>query len=416
MDLVDKISGYPEHNNSIPGHKPGDTHDQYIEQLKRHIEALKTSEQKYHRMVTEVRDYAILLLDKEGIVQNWNTGAAILKGYEASEIIGKSFKKFYQPEDLEKHIPDNLLKEAEMNGRAASEGWRVRKDGSRFWGSVVITALHNDAQELIGYSKVTRDLTERKAAEDALEAVARELQQKNKVLENLNRELSSYAYVVSHDLKEPIRKIRVFSARQREAGMSIEQILQFSQKIEDSAVRMQMLMEDLIKYSELSTENVFEEINLNEIFEVVQNELEVLINEKQATIVSDHLPTIKGIKHQLYQLFQNIMSNSLKFSKQNEKLIFSVSSREVPYPQINNLVEQGKKYYEISFQDNGIGFSSESSKKIFEVFHRLQQRHEYSGSGIGLAIVKKVMENHAGFIVATSQEGKGATFNTYFPK
>src|SRR5882757_4915939 len=129
----------------------GDKYKNYIEQLKLKNEALRSSEERYHKMIAEIQDYAILLLDKQGIIQNWNTGAEILKGYTAAEIIGKSFERFYLKEDVDLGLPKKLLAEAEMTGRASSEGWRVRRDGSVFWASVVITALHNESGELIGF-------------------------------------------------------------------------------------------------------------------------------------------------------------------------------------------------------------------------------------------------------------------------
>ena len=128
-----------------------------------HLE-LRKREALYHRMIDEVSDYAIIMLSPEGIVEHWNKGAEKIKGYTASEIIGKSFSIFYPEEDRKNKLPERLLDEARQSGRVAHEGWRVKKTGTRFWGSVVITALHDDANNIIGFSKVTRDLTERKLA------------------------------------------------------------------------------------------------------------------------------------------------------------------------------------------------------------------------------------------------------------
>ncbi len=388
----------------------------YTEELKQRNEELRQSEERYHKMIEEVQDYAILMLDQGGIIQNWNAGAALLKGYTASEIIGRSFKTFYTSEDIASKLPDKLLHEAKVHGKAVSEGWRVRKDGSKFWGSVVITALHNNSGGIIGYSKVTRDLTERKHAEDEMKAAAVVLKDQNKVLENLNSELSAFAYIVSHDLKEPIRKIRVFSARQREEGKSPAQISEYSHKIEDSAAKMQKMMEDVLAYSELSAGIMFEPVNLNEIISIVKNDVELLIEEKQANIYTDNLPVISGIRHQLHQLFLNLFTNAIKFSRPAEKLEIKITLKQVWDKEISMQADiLHQHFHEISFSDNGIGFPQEYSKKIFEVFHKLHPKHESSGSGIGLAIVKKVMLNHSGWVAAESEVNKGTTFKLYFP-
>lgn len=416
-DNAGQIIGYSKVTKDLTERKV--TEDRlsiYTEELRQRNEELRQSEERYHKMIEEVQDYAILLLDKEGIVQNWNTGAALLKGYTAAEIVGQSFKTFYTPEDIAGKLPDRLLHEAKINGKTISEGWRVRKDGSKFWGSVVITALHNDNGNVIGFSKVTRDLTERKHAEDEMKAAAIVLKDQNKVLENLNSELSAFAYIVSHDLKEPIRKIRIFSARQREEGKSLEQITEYSHKIEDSAAKMQKMMEDVLAYSELSAGIMFEPINLNNIIAIVKNDIELLIEEKQVNIYTDKLPIINGIQHQLYQLFLNLFTNAIKFSKPAEKPEIKITSKQVWSKEVSAQADiPHQHFHEISFADNGIGFPQEYAKKIFEVFHKLHPKHESSGSGIGLAIAKKVMINHSGWIITESEVNKGTTFKLYFP-
>jgi PAS domain S-box-containing protein len=381
------------------------------------LEELRRSEERYHKMIAEVQDYAILLLNKKGEIQNWNIGAELIKGYKADEIIGKNFKQFYTPEDIKDGLPDSLLKAAEATGKASSEGWRKRKDGSLFWASVVITALHDEHGELMGFSKVTRDLTERKKYEDQLLSNAVELETKNQELEILNAELSSFAYIVSHDLKEPVRKIRIFADRQLEAGKSPEELLKFTQKILSSAEHMQALMESVLLYSRISNERTeWETIDLNEVLQAVRNDLEITIQESNAYIIAENLPEIKGIRFQLYQLFLNLLSNAIKFAKPGASPDISITTTLLTRELLpEELSLRNQTYYQISFTDKGIGFEQQHAEKIFDVFKRLKIKKDPTGTGIGLSIVKKVALNHHGYVTAESQPEQGAIFHVYLP-
>jgi PAS domain S-box-containing protein len=388
----------------------------FTQQVQEANENLRLSEERYQKMVAEIQDYAIFMLNQNGEIQNWNAGAQLIKGYEAHEVIGRSFHLFYQDNDIAEGLPDRLLHEARQHGRASNEGWRKRKDGSRFWASVVITALHNRDGNVIGFSKVTRDLTDKKAAEDAEKENTRQLQIKNQELERLNAELSSFAYVVSHDFKEPIRKIQVFSNRQKENDKSIEQIREYSDKIFVSAQRMQKLMESLLYYSRISKEEAeFETVELNDVLFAVKQDLELLISEKRAAIISASLPAVRGIPFQLHQLFLNLVSNAIKFSHPQRdptlEITASVSwQSELPEP----LLARPGAYVCLTFTDNGIGFTTEQSAKIFDVFKRLRSKQSH-GTGIGLAIVKKVTLNHNGYVTAQGEPNAGAKFRVYLP-
>lgn len=387
----------------------------FAEELKFKNEELKRSEERYHRMIAEVQDYAILLLDEHGIVQNWNAGAEKIKGYRAHEVIGKSIQIFYTPEDQAAGMPAQLLGRAIANNRAEQEGWRVRKDGSRFWAYVVITALHNDRDEVIGFSKVTRDLTQKKAAEDLQKQYSLELEAKNINLQRLNEEISSFAYVASHDLKEPLRKIQTFTHRILEAE-HLSEVKAFGEKILTSAVRMRRLMDDLLAYSRIANdESLFKEVDLNEVVKSVLTDLELKIADKHAEINVSRLPIVRGVEFQLTQLFNNLFSNALKFSKPDTPPKIEVSSRRVLGKDIPlGLLHAGNGFHKITVSDNGRGFNQSDAKKIFEVFQRLQIASDEGGTGIGLAIVKRVMENHEGDVTATSRPGQGATFDLYF--
>jgi PAS domain S-box-containing protein len=386
--------------------------------LRQKNEELRQSEQRYYKMIEEVEDYAIILLTQDGRIENWNVGAELIKGYKAEEIVGKSFKLFYTEEDCKNKVPEKILEEATMHGKSIHEGLRVRKDGSTFWGNVVVTALHDINGKLIGFSKVTRDLTERKKAEDALKANARELNEKNKTLERLNAELSSFTYVASHDLKEPLRKIQIFSERLQESQSLSAEALEYLTKIRSTTSRMKRLIDDLLSLSQVSNleDTVLEEINLNTLIGTVKNDLDIAISEKKATIKYDKLPVVSGRQFQFHQLFLNLISNALKFSKADVPPVITISAKKVKGSESKEPnLSRDQVYHLITVEDNGIGFEAAYSKKIFNAFQRLHPKTEISGTGIGLAIVKKIVDNHDGTIIAEGRPDAGAIFKIYLP-
>lgn len=378
--------------------------------LKQKNNALRASEERFQRMTEEVQDYAILLLDRAGHILNWNKGAQQIKGYEESEIIGKHIRIFYMDRDREERLPERLVSQAETEGRAIHEGYRVRKDGTLFWGSIAITALHDNAGRIIGFSKVTRDLTERKKAEDQLKKYTAEL-------EFQNRELEQFAYIASHDLQEPLRKIQMFSGMIGQHLNDKAAVEKYFSKINTSAARMSELIRSVLHYSRLSKiEEPQQRVDLDEILAGVLVDFELLIEERGAVIVNDPLPTIPGIALQLSQLFTNLIGNALKFSTQEPRidiLTRRVSSEDIPFE--HNLL-RGAQYCEIIIRDNGIGFDQKYASQIFTIFQRLNQNSSFTGTGIGLALCKKIVGNHKGFITAESEPGQGASFFIYLPE
>ncbi len=370
---------------------------------------LKMSEERYHQMIAEVQDYAIILLDEHGIIRNWNAGAEFIKGYSSTEAIGKSFEIFYPPEDRESKLPSTLLQEAKEKGKANYEGWRLRKDGSRFWGTIVITALHDRGGEIIGFSKVTRDLTQKKLDDMQLLSYMSEL-------EIRNSELEQFAYVASHDLQEPLRKIQTFAALIQENYNNEGFARRYFHKLDLSAKRMSELVRSLLNYSRLAQDkSEVVEVDLNTILAEVKQDFELLLEEKNAAITSGTLPAIRGNRVQLGQLFSNLISNSLKFSKGSP--LIRINSMLVRKSQVKDAPASlpERNYWQIDFIDNGIGFEQQYDKLIFSLFQRLHGKQDYDGTGIGLALCKKIVENHNGMIMAKGEMGVGATFSVYLP-
>jgi PAS domain S-box-containing protein len=384
-----------------------------VEDLKNKNRELKKSEERYHKMVEEVEDYAIILLDKNGIVQNWNKGAEKIKGYKEHEIVGRSFSNFYLPEDRAIGLPDKLLKKGKEEGKALHEGWRMRKDGTRFWGSIVITALHDSNNNLIGFTKVTRDLTERKLAEDKLKEYTNQLEFQNK-------ELEQFAYAASHDMKEPLRKIHLYntSIADDPNNKLDDRSRDFLSRSINAAKRMTDLIEDLLTYSKTtsSLEN-FDVVNLNEILkEIIQLHREEF-DQKKVSFEIVKLPVINAISFQMKQLLFNIINNSIKYKHPDREVHIQIKCDVV---EGRSLYEWGAdaftNYYKISVIDNGIGFEAQYSERIFDIFQRLNNLPGTKGSGIGLAICKRIVQNHHGYIKAFGRENLGAQFDIYLPK
>jgi PAS domain S-box-containing protein len=387
--------------------------EEKTQDLKLKNEELKSSEERYHKMVEEIEDYAIILLDKEGIVQNWNKGAEKIKGYKEEEIVGKSFSNFYLPEDRENGLPQRILNEAKEKGKALHEGWRRKKNGTHFWGSIVLTALHDDENRIIGFSKVTRDLTERKLAEDKMKEYTSQLEFQNK-------ELEQFAYAASHDMKEPLRKIHLYSSAIAENPNNTldEKSKDFLSRSVNATKRMTELIEDLLTYSKTTASiDNSDRIDLNEVVEEIILLHKDEFEEKKVKTFIEKLPVINAIPFQMSQLFTNIIGNSIKYKHPDRNVSIEIKTQEVKGFEIHDsTVEPYRIYHKITVTDNGIGFDQKNADRIFNIFQRLHNRFSSEGSGIGLAICKRIVQNHHGYIKAKGVENKGASFEIYLPK
>jgi signal transduction histidine kinase len=261
----------------------------------------------------------------------------------------------------------------------------------------------------------------RKKAENILEEKVKERTQElvksNQRLEESNNELQQFAFIASHDLQEPLRKIQTFSGLALDKfNESEDRVKPYLGKILESATRLRNLVTDLLQYSKIYTDEEFSMIDLNLMVSEIMSDLELQIELKHCTFDISRLPSVEGIPFQMRQVFQNLLSNSIKFSKGNAQCMISVTGELVDEKSFDAKPNAKGEYCRLRVTDNGIGFSNEFRSRIFEIFQRLRSsKQTYEGTGIGLAIVKKVVERHDGIIDAWGKENEGAMFTIVVP-
>lgn len=260
----------------------------------------------------------------------------------------------------------------------------------------------------INHQKMINDILEKKVDERT-----RELQDTNKELEISNHDLQQFASVASHDLKEPLRKIQIYSNIIKEKKVLDDNNLNYLEKVIISSARMSRLINDLLDYSRLSQVHFFESCDLNTILKEILFDLELSIAEKKAVIHMHELPVIEAIPGLVRQLFQNLLSNALKFSRENVPPVITITSEITTNEETSS--NDFNTFCTIRISDNGIGFDEQYTNKIFTIFQRLNSREKFDGTGIGLAIAKKIMDKHNGSITATSKENEGSTFIITLP-
>lgn len=263
-----------------------------------------------------------------------------------------------------------------------------------------------------GLTASFQDITQLKKYEEDLKSNILQLQKSN-------NELEQYAYVASHDLQEPLRKIRSFGSylQETQANKLDEKGQLQLEKIMQAAERMSILIKDILSFSSLKKDDLFTSVDLNKIIENVKQDLDLFMIQKQGEIKYKHLPAIEAIPLQMNQLFYNLINNSLKFARETKKPVITIWYRDITENEKAQLEleENNQRYYEIVLSDNGIGFSQEYAAQIFGLFKRLNDRQLYPGSGIGLALCKKVVDNHGGIIYAEGKENEGASFHIILP-
>jgi len=325
---------------------------------------------------------------------------------------GRTVFDYYTPDDAARFEEDDRQVMETGEPILNRELIVPREDGYGTWLQMTKVPLRGTDGQIIGLVGISADINDRKAAEEQLRLFAAQL-------ERSNAELQNFASVASHDLQEPLRKIQAFSDRLRvKCGPALSaQGLDYLDRMQSAAQRMQVLIQDLLKLSRVTSRaQPFEECDLDEIVRAVISDLEITIEQKQAEIEIHDLPTIQADPLQMRQLFQNLISNALKFQRSGdlprvivEGRLFQMKERKTPGE------PTGEQTCKIVVRDNGIGFDPKFAEQIFVVFQRLHNRTEYEGTGIGLAICRKITDRHGGTIVAKSAEGQGAAFIVTLP-
>jgi PAS domain S-box-containing protein len=364
-----------------------------ITEQKRATDALKQSEEMFRLIVSNVKDYAIIVLDLEGHVISWNGGAQRIKGYAAEEIVGKHFSVFYPPEDIALGKPIMELKSAREEGRFEDDSWRIRKDGSRFWANVVVTPLRDNAGLLRGFVKITRDVTEKRKAEQ-------EIIQRSLELEAANKELETFSYSVSHDLRAPLRGIDGFSqALQEDYQQQLDSTAKdYLQRICTATRRMGELIDDLLNLARVTRAEIYRErIDLSKLAGQVAQELQ---SQEPARSVALNIAAgleAEGDSRLLRVALQNLIGNAWKFTSKREKAQIEFGAQGV---------NGGKAYF---VRDNGAGFEQSYASRLFGAFQRLHAASEFPGTGIGLATVQRIIRRHGGTVWAEGTVNQGAT-------
>jgi PAS domain S-box-containing protein len=377
--------------------------------LELHVQARTQELQKLQRRTESILNSAgegIYGLDLQGRTTFVNPAAAKITGWKVEELVGQ-----YESDVFHRAGVGEAA--AKLNGAAEPGDHRLfyRKDGSSFPAEYVRTPIKEGDRE-IGAVVIFKDITERKRAEEAINRKAAELARSN-------AELEQFAYVASHDLQEPLRKIQAFGDRLKAKcdAVNLQDGRDYLERMQSAAARMQTLINDLLTFSRvISASQPFVPVDLNAIIKGVLGDLEVRIEQTKARLEIGELPLIEGDPLQMRQLLQNLIGNALKFQPPNGQPVIRIEGRILRSafagtPEDDAYAEQ----CELTIKDNGIGFDEKYLDKIFAVFQRLHGRNEYEGTGVGLAVCRRITDRHGGTINARSKPGEGATFIVTLP-
>ena len=350
-------------------------------------------------------------MDADGYIQTWNKGAEKTKGYKPEEIIGKHFSQFYPKEDADAKKPERELEIAKKLGRVEDEDWRIRKDGSRFWANVVITALYDDDGELQGFAKVTRNLTDRKEHEDHLRTANALLQEQQQELKRLNESKDEFISLASHQLRTPATAIKQLLGLLIEGfeGPLPESVATIINKTYESNERQIMIVNSLLRVAQIDAGKVIlrkKSIDINTIVESVTKQYQAVIESKKQRLVTSLAshPVYGMVDVQYYRMaIENILDNASKYTEEGGTVEVSVARKG--------------EYAVVSVKDSGVGIEPNNVPLVFYMFHLIHNDlyHKVAGSGLGLYWVDKVIDLHQGKLDVESEIGKGTTFHVCVP-
>jgi len=358
-------------------------------------EQLRQSEERFRLLIDSVKDYAIVMLDPNGLIQTWNSGAQRLKQYAANEVIGRSISIFYTPEDIAADRPGMLLDRAMKEGRVEDEGWRVRKDGSRFWADVVITAVYDSHGERRGFSKVTRDLTDRRGAEEERMRLVK--------AQEAVRLRDEFLFIASHELKTPLTalQIQLQSARREGAGPPGDNL----DRAVRSGDRLADLIETLLDVSSIAGGRIALKLETHELRELAHEVVERLQPTAARIGVAISLRAQGPVSGQwdslrIGQVITNLVSNAIKYGAGTPV-------------DVTVLLDGDSAVLEVT--DSGPGVRSEDLDRIFSRFERAASMRHFGGMGLGLYVTRQIVEAHGGEVTAQNRDGGGARFTVRLP-
>lgn len=379
-------------------------------QIETSAELLRVSEQRFRLLVENVQDYSIIMLDAAGRVSYWNTGTERLYGYRAEEIIGRPTACFYPQEGREAGKPEELLHAARLHGHSRDEGWRVRKDGSRFWANVTVTALHDPQGKLLGFSKIVHDLSDRKRAEEERALLLKNAQEARRESEQANQMKDQFLAVLSHELRTPLNAITGWAHMLQAGGMDEESQAKAAEAINRNALLQARLISDLLDVSRIISGKLrldLKPVDFGAVVRAAVDTIRPAAEAKSIEIGVEHggtAATLGGDAFRLQQVVWNLLSNATKFAPKHGNV-------QVSYGVVNS-------HLELAVQDDGPGIRPDFIPHIFEPFRQedASSTRAHQGLGLGLAIVRNLVQLHGGFVQAMNREDRcGARFKVHLP-